>query len=169
MDLMSASQLLGNFGEFIAAIGVVASLMFVGLQIRQSTKATRAQTHQAVTQSILTVGSLVSMRPEVFGTSCQSRDSLENLSPGDATFFLSAMFGMFKYFELMFVQHKEGSIDGESWTAWSQHILMYFHQPGVQSWWALRRGAFTQSFQQYLEGSAPPEMRSMADLLHRST
>ena len=137
MDLMSVSQLLGNFGEFIAAIGVVASLMFVGLQIRQSTNATRAQTHQAVTQSILTVGSLVAMRPDVFGRCCQTEDSLEGLSPGDATFFLSAMFGMFKYFELMFVQHKDGSIDSERWIAWSQHILMYFHHPGVQSWWAL--------------------------------
>jgi hypothetical protein len=73
------------------------------------------------------------MRPDVFGEGCQVQDSLGDSSPGDATFFLSAMSGTFKYFALMSVQHKEGSIDSATWTAWSQHILMYFHQPGVQS------------------------------------
>ena len=36
MDLMSMAELLGNFGKFIGAFAVVATLVFVGIQVRQS-------------------------------------------------------------------------------------------------------------------------------------
>ena len=38
MDLMSTAQLLGNFGEFVGAIAVVATLIYLSVQIRQNTK-----------------------------------------------------------------------------------------------------------------------------------
>ena len=38
MDLQATAQLLGNFGEFFGAIAVVATLGFLAVQIRQSTR-----------------------------------------------------------------------------------------------------------------------------------
>lgn len=35
MDLMNVAQLLGDFGEFVGAIAVVATLIYLALQIRQ--------------------------------------------------------------------------------------------------------------------------------------
>ncbi len=37
MTMMETAQLLGNFGEFVGAIAVVATLMYLAFQIRQST------------------------------------------------------------------------------------------------------------------------------------
>jgi len=39
MDLISISQLLGNFGEFVGAIAVVITLIYLTAQIRQNTNA----------------------------------------------------------------------------------------------------------------------------------
>jgi len=36
MDHQTFAQLLGNYGEFVGAIAVVATLIFVGIQVRQS-------------------------------------------------------------------------------------------------------------------------------------
>jgi len=36
MDHQALAQLLGNYGEFVGAITVVATLIFVGIQVRQS-------------------------------------------------------------------------------------------------------------------------------------
>ena len=36
MDLMSTAQILGNIGEFVGAIGVVATLIYLTLQVRHS-------------------------------------------------------------------------------------------------------------------------------------
>ena len=51
MDLMSASQLLGNFGEFVGAIAVVATLVYLALQIRQNTRAMDDNREAVVAQS----------------------------------------------------------------------------------------------------------------------
>lgn len=44
MDLMSTAQLLGNFGEFIGAIAVVVTLIYLTLQVRQGKKSLDANT-----------------------------------------------------------------------------------------------------------------------------
>ena len=166
MDFGTTAQLLGNVGEFLGAIGVVISLVFVGYSITQNTKATRAQTHQAITQSFMSLAEIIATRPEAFAAGVRaSADEFAQLSEGDKTFFISSVFGMFKYFELMFLEHRNGNTDDQSWDAWSQHILMHFHQPGVQAWWKLRQEAFHPDFRSFLDNSTPPDMRSFADLI----
>ena len=44
MDLMDTAQLLGNIGEFVGAIAVVATLFYLAIQVRQSKAATEANT-----------------------------------------------------------------------------------------------------------------------------
>ena len=169
MDLVSTAELLGNVGEFLGAIAVVLSLVFVGYSIVQNTKATRAQTHQAITQSFMSLAGILSTRPEAFAAGVRSSaEEFERLSEGDKTFFIASIFGMFKYFELMFIQHRDGNTDDASWEAWSKHILMHFHQRGVQAWWALRRETFHPDFRNFLEKSSPPNMRSFAELIESS-
>ena len=56
-------------------------------------------------------------------------------------------------------------MEDETWNSWSEHIRMYFHEPGVQAWWSLRKATFVPGFRDYLESSAPPGMRSFVDVL----
>ena len=42
MDLITTTQLLGNIGEFVGAIAVVATLAYLAMQIRQNTRAVQA-------------------------------------------------------------------------------------------------------------------------------
>ncbi len=51
MTLIELSTILGNFGEFAGAILLFTSLIYVGIQIKQNTNATRAQIYQARTDS----------------------------------------------------------------------------------------------------------------------
>jgi hypothetical protein len=50
MDLMSTAQLLGNFGEFVGAIAVVATLIYLASQIRHNTAAQKTNSVWAMTQ-----------------------------------------------------------------------------------------------------------------------
>ena len=47
MDHQAFAQLLGNYGEFFGAIGVVATLVYLAAQIRQNTKS-QEENRQAV-------------------------------------------------------------------------------------------------------------------------
>ena len=44
MDHLTFAQLLGNYGEFVGAIAVVATLFYLALQVRHSKEATEANT-----------------------------------------------------------------------------------------------------------------------------
>ena len=44
MSSLELSELLGNYGEFVGAIAVVATLVYLSVQIRANTKSTRSQT-----------------------------------------------------------------------------------------------------------------------------
>ena len=43
---------LSDLAHAVGAVAVVASLIFVGIQIRQNTRATRAASHHAVSQAL---------------------------------------------------------------------------------------------------------------------
>ena len=47
-------QDLGNIGEFIAAIGVIASLIYLAVQIRQNTRTLRGTFHDSSVNRIQT-------------------------------------------------------------------------------------------------------------------
>ena len=53
MDFMSTAQLLGNFGEFVGAIAVVATLGFLTLEIRRSRLTTLASIEMVRTEQSL--------------------------------------------------------------------------------------------------------------------
>ena len=44
MDLVSATEILGNVGEFVGAIAVVVTLVYLAVQVRHSMEATEANT-----------------------------------------------------------------------------------------------------------------------------
>lgn len=161
-------QEIANIGEILGAAGVIASLIFVGWQIRTNTKTTRMRMHEQVTQTYMSFLSSVLLDPDSFSAGLQSVDSeFSNLSDGQKMFFFGTMLGLFKHFELMHAQRDQGIMDQETWHSWSEHMRMYFHQPGAQAWWALRKYTFVPKFRIYLESSAPSEMISFVDLVKK--
>ena len=122
--------------------------------------------HEQITQTYLSFLNSVLTDPETFAAGLQSTDkNFSDLSNKQKLFFMGSMLGLFKHYELMFVQYDQGVMDSETWEAWSEHIRMYYHQPGAQSWWALRKAAFIPRFRDYLDATTPPSMTSFVDLL----
>jgi hypothetical protein len=104
--------------------------------------------------------------PEAFNAGIRSTSAdFESLTEKEMMFFFATMLGMFKHFEMMHVQYRQGVMDQETWDAWSEHVRMYFHQPGAQAWWSLRKSTFVPDFRTYLESSVPPQMRSFVELI----
>lgn len=51
MDLMSTAQLLGNFGEFVGAIAVVGSLIYLAIQVKHAKSATERNSEIILAQN----------------------------------------------------------------------------------------------------------------------
>jgi hypothetical protein len=153
--------------QLAGASGVIASLIFVGMQIRQNTQATRVQVQENMTSGYIATAQILIDNAEVFTRGiAATRESFSSFSDADKLVYFGAIFSIFKHFENIHSQRQRGFIDDESWTAWSEHILMYFNQSGVQLWWRLRKGSFAPSFRNFLESSPAPDMPTVVDVLH---
>lgn len=155
------SQVAGGFA-------VIASLIFVGVQIREQANATRAQTEQAIAANWMALTQVIADNADSFAAGLVStNETFAELGDGGRLRFLSAMFALFKHYENMYLQFRKGRLSDDEWEPWSNHIQMYFHQPGVQIWWGLRKATFSPTFRAFLEGCARPPELSPAEL-HRA-
>lgn len=155
-------ETLALFSQVAAAAAVFASLIFVGLQIREQANATRAQTEQAVAANWLVVAEVMGSNAGAVAAGLQSKsESLADLNDAERLQFFSIMFGFFKHYENIYLQYRRGRITSEEWEPCSNHVLMFLGQPGVRSWWAFRKSAFAPQFRDFLEGSMASENVTM--------
>jgi hypothetical protein len=122
--------------QLVGTLRVIGSLLFVGLQVRQNTKATRVQVQENMTSGYISVAQVLIDHADVFTRGiAATRESFASFSDADKLIYFGLIFSIFKHFENIHSQRERGFIDNESWTAWSEHVLMYFNQPGVKMWW----------------------------------
>ena len=150
-------EALGAISELVGAAGVIASLIYVGVQVRQNTRSMRAATYDSLVRSngdwlapIIQDAALA----ESFEAAVDSWVEVEEAQRPRVMYLLTQLF---RHWENAFFQHQQGTLAPSLWLTWQRIILSYFHQPGIQEWWQLRRTAYSTEFREFLEASSPPE------------
>ena len=134
---------LGNIGEFVAAVAVLVSLIYLAVQIRQNTKAVRtASYHQAAEQ---TWSSLLTVAQDPSLAEIMSRANVgQDLPPTDrirlGALDTSALFGL----ENMLRLQEEGLIDTAVWHNVLANTMGYLARPRVQEFLRNRPGPLSK-------------------------
>jgi hypothetical protein len=156
---------MASIGSLASGLAVLVSLLFVGVQIMQNTRAIRAQIHQNVTDGWIGVGGVIADHAAPFALGLAADESsFAAMSDTDKLTYMSTVFMFFKHYENMYLQHREGFIRDEDWNAWVKHMFMYWRMPGVQLWWKARADAFAPEFRRFIETSPQPAMPSQVDV-----
>lgn len=157
---------LSSFAQIASAVGVLASLIFVGLQIRQNTQSQHVVAVESLAAAIAALN-VPAMESPMLGTALAK--VLKDWKAGShderviAHYFL---FSFFKLHEQAWYQRKSRVLDQTQWIGWENLIRMYYHSPGIQQvWWPSRRQAFSPQFQAYLAATEPPQaIDTLSDL-----
>jgi hypothetical protein len=144
-------QSLANLGEVIGAAGVVASLLYLAVQVRQGTKAQRTENYARALGRIATMQSTLSQDSEVSGIFTRGVQDATNLTALERIRFTWALYEMFDAFEFMFYTYENDEIPEEVWARWSQTLAYWLSFPGVTAWWDVRPVHFTESFTVFVE------------------
>jgi len=119
-----------------------------------------------MTTGYISVAQVLIEHAEVFTRGiAATRQSFAAFSAPDKLIYFGLIVSIFKHFENIHSQHERGFIDNESWMAWSEHVLMYFNQPGAKMWWKLRRGSFNPRFRNFLESSPAPKVATFVEIM----
>jgi hypothetical protein len=155
---------LASIGSFISGVAVLISLVYLASQVQQGTKAARSEIHQNILTGWLSAANLVAQHAEVFARGLAADpEKFDELSDADKLVFVTVAMGMFRHYENVFLQNREGYVRSEDWNAWTKHLLMYFNMPGVRSWWKMRRTSFSPEFVAFLESASPSSMPAPTD------
>ena len=142
---------LGNIGEFVAAVGVIISLIYLAVQIRQNTGQIRQNTaaignasyHQAVEQGWL-VNLKVADDPEVARIMRAGYRGLQELNDDERMRFLALMQLVGFAFDSTMRLHERGLIDTEVWENLLDNNESFFRHPGVQRYFRSRQGVLSR-------------------------
>ena len=106
---------LGNIGEFLGAIGVIASLVYLAVQIRQNTRSVRSATYQSSTRDIVHLSDQLSQDPELTRIWFEGLHGFDSMPKADRRRFAAYMTGAFRRYESMLYQTQQGLLEQEWW------------------------------------------------------
>ena len=160
-------EAISTWAQLIAAIGVIGSLFYLGVQIRQNTRSMRAVVVDSLAQSFADLVRPMAQDIVLARAFATTGADWHKASEDDRARALPLFFATFKLFENAWFQRRQGTLDPEQWEGWDPYIRLYFHQPGVKAWWQMRRRVFAPGFRDYLERSEPIEDLLPVDRLIR--
>jgi hypothetical protein len=148
---------LGNIGEFVAAVAVVLSLIYLALQIRQNTmqitqntKTVRSATFRGATQLFTQFMARLSESPELAAIVVKANESQSDLDPAQRLQFDSYAMEVFTIYEDLFFQAKDEMLDPEFWSSRQRNLRWYLGFPGFCSAWKRQSHTMSPEFREFV-------------------
>ena len=138
----------GRWTEVVGVIGVIASLVFVGIEIRQNTQAVRGATYQSLAGSSMDLLFYMADHPELNA----ERDAWgrgEQLSGPARARVEAVVLAYLRHLENAYYQMEEGTLKPELLENWAGNSTL--SMPHFREFWSQRRGAFSAGFRDFLE------------------
>jgi hypothetical protein len=152
MTLVEISEISQTFGS----AAIVGSLIFVGVQIRQQTKATQAASHHAVSKALNQLNLLWARNSEVSRIWLSGMHDRGALTPEERWRFDSTLRAYLHVCETMYTQAYLGAGDMGIVAAEENGIKSVFSSAGVREWWAENPFGFSTEFRNYIEKLTTP-------------
>ena len=147
MDILE----LGAIGELVGGVAVVASLLYVGLQVRQNARSVRTGTFADTADSFNRFNLALATDPGLGDIVQHGRASRDELEPSERFKFDHFQLGIFRIIETLFYQTGQGTAEADLWKAIHQTLQFEMRQPGVRAWWQSNPHGFTEGFTRYVK------------------
>ena len=142
---------LGAIGEFVGAIAVVVTLIYLAVQLRQNSKMVQMSMIQAAERGISDVVGEWSRDAETASLINRGRGSLEELSDDERARLRLLIRRMFLHMDSMHYAFKQGALPNEIWDRESVVMRAWINTDAGKAAW--KQGGFTESFQQYVDAN----------------
>jgi hypothetical protein len=144
-------EALGAIGEAMGGAGVVLTLLYLAIQVRQHTAEMRSQASESVAENLREWLMPMIEDPELSRIFRMGAEGWDHFAPDDKARFFHMAFVWLKTIEAAHYQFVRGRLDPEVWKGWEAVVTSYLRGPGIQGYWCQRRQGFSASFQAYVD------------------
>ena len=132
--------------QIIGAIGVVISLAYLAIQVRDNTRVMMAQSAREAVAAMREFNQSMIDDAEIARIFRIGAENLANLNEDERGRFGHILFNFFKTAEELHYQYLQGTLDPEVWKSWKGIVSLYSTSPGFSEYWSMRRMFFTPAF-----------------------
>jgi hypothetical protein len=148
---------LGGLGEFIGAIAVVVSLIYVALEIRSNSRSTRLAAMQTAMESSQRIIEMPARDRDLARVIRIGSDDPDSLTEDEFAQYRYWLILSLRSTENLFVQYKAGALNNETWIARASTVKWMMGTPGGQRVWAGTSNRYLADFQEWMNS---PESQS---------
>jgi hypothetical protein len=144
-------QELGNIGDFIGGIGVVVTLLYLAVQIRQNSRTVKAASAQAMLSSLAQTLSSLGASSQAARVFVIGQTDVDQLTDDEQAQFALWLLGWFRILEQAYYQYRLGGLDPVLWDGHAAQLRSTMQSPAVRRWWAVRGPLFHPAFRRFID------------------
>ena len=141
---------IGAIGEILGAFAVVASLIYLAVQVRQQNAESRISSAHVVTTAFREVISSI-QDPAIAQLVIKAIDDLEGLTDAEGLQMVALAQSYFRVWEEAHYHQSEGRLDPSMWRAMCVQFGGLMHFGWFSESWAVRKSAFREEFQNFVD------------------
>ena len=139
-----------SLAEIVGAVGVIVSLVYVGLGVRQNTEAVKVANHQALVT--MDIEKNAWFRDPAFATAyVQALDHPEKLSPVQQAQVATFIADTLNAWEFAYITHLNGQMGDNIWNGWDGYYLASMKKKPFLRFWHDNGQNFSPRFRAYVD------------------
>ena len=151
---------LGNMGDFLGGLGVVFTLVYLAMQIRQNSREVKAAAVESILMALSESFRGAAESPSLSRVIGVGLRDVEQLDETESAQFFLWFLSWFRLVEQIHVQHTLGNLSDQIWQGQLAHFKLVRFSTAGEQFWILRQSIFSRDFQDFVdslssEGSVP--------------
>jgi len=148
---MPLLQALGNLGEFIGAVGVVISLVYLARQMIQNTTSVRAASFNSMIQNSIRLLEHAFRDSEFAEFLARAEGAPETLTRAERLRWDSYMTAVYRHFGNLVYQYRVGALDRQMWEAYRAALKEHLRTPSWVTWYRANAHVFSTALTEQVE------------------
>ena len=144
-------EALGAIGEFVGAIAVIGSLIYVGVQLRQNTAATRTSGTQHVLGAHQELLSELARDASLAHIMRVAMADFDKLTEDEKVRFHGLFTNWLLHLQTSLDMYERGALEESVFHAFEADYISILRAPGVAKWYSMLRVRLTPAFREYLD------------------
>ena len=138
-------QDLGNIGEFVGALGVVVSLVYLARQMIHNTQSVRAASFNSMVQNSIRLLEHAFRDPEFAEFLAKAEADPTSLTEAERVRWDSYMTAVWRHFGNLQYANRVGTLDGQMWQAYRTDLKEHLRKTSWAEWFLANRHVFSET------------------------
>jgi hypothetical protein len=141
---------IGALADMAGAIGVILSLLYLGVQIRNQSKQSRLESVSESTRQWNDILADTANNRELCSIWIRGLEAFDQLDREERAQFSSQLGRVCRVVEGLFEHYQEDRLKPDTWDAISRTLMDFAAYPGFKDWWVTRSHWHSTAFQSHI-------------------